>query len=429
MVLVGQRVRDLDVCAFGHGPLLPTPAAGYRPGGALDRSSRETTDAGDTEPRHNDGVAARILAACSLGGASHLNPLVPFLAAARGRGHETLVIGPPALGDMVRRTGFAFHAGGEPDEAQIAPIREQLPVVPREEASILGNRELFGRLATTAMLPAMTRLCDDWQPDLVLREPCEYASAVVACERGIPTAQVAIGLADVEAGSITYAAPALEARRDGLTDELRASPYLTRFPASVDPTAFATTARYHEHQADARGPLPDWWPGLDGPLVYLTFGTVLGHMSLAPGVFRAALDAVAGLPMRVLLTLGHRLDPDALGAIPANVQVKRWVDQADVFAVADLVVCHGGSGTTYGALAAGLPLVLVPIFADQFENATRVGAAGAAITVAGPDAIADAIRSVLAASAYRDRARAIAAEVAATPLPGEVLDEVLADAG
>jgi len=374
-------------------------------------------------------VPARILAACSLGGASHLNPLLPFLAAARARGCDTLVIGPPALGDMVERTGFAFHPGGEPDEAEIAPIREQLPIAPREEAAVLGNRELFGRLATTAMLPALRDLCDEWRPNLVLREPCEYASAVVAHERDIPTAQVAIGLADVEAGSITIAAPALEGHRAGLTDELRASPYLTRFPASVDPSAFAVTRRYHEPRDRVIAPLPDWWPQSDEVLVYLTFGTVLGHMSIAPSVFRAALDAVADLPARVLLTIGHRLDRAELGTVPRTVHVEQWVDQAAVFAVADVVVCHGGSGTTYGALADGLPLVLVPIFADQFENAKRVAAAGAAVSVDGPDAIADGIRAVLGTTSYRDRARLIGAEMAETPPIDDLLDEVLARVG
>jgi UDP:flavonoid glycosyltransferase YjiC (YdhE family) len=373
-------------------------------------------------------VPRRILAACSLGGASHLNPLVPLLTAARRRGHDTLVVGPRALGDMVERTGFSFHAGGEPPEAEIAPIREQLPVAPRAEAAVLGNRELFGRLATTAMLPAMRELCDTWRPDLVLRDPCEYASAVVAHGLGVPTVQVAISLADVEAGSIAIAAPALEAHRTGLTDELCASPFATRFPASVDPPAFDTTLRYHE-QLDGVTPLPDWWPRIDGPLVYLTFGTVLGHMSIAPDVFRAAITAVADLPVRVLLTVGHRLDPDDLGPVPRTVHVERWVDQADVFAVADLVVCHGGSGTTYGALATGLPLVLVPIFADQFENAKRVAASGAALTVDGPDAIADGIRAILASESYGARARAIADEVAATPSPDDVLDHVLAGDG
>ena len=100
-----------------------------------------------------------------------------------------------------------------------------------------------------------------------------------------------------------------------------------------------------------------------------------------------------------------------------------------MFDVADVVVCHGGSGTTYGALADGLPLVLVPIFADQFENAKRVTAVGAAITVEGPDAIADGIRAVLGSTSYRDRARAFATEMAETPSVDDVLDEVLARAG
>jgi UDP:flavonoid glycosyltransferase YjiC (YdhE family) len=374
-------------------------------------------------------VSARILAACSLGGASHLNPLVPFLAAARARGYETLVVGPPAMGDLVMRTGYAFCAGGEPDEAEIAPIREQLPVLPRDEASVLGNRELFGRLATTAMLRPMKMLFDEWRPDLVLRDPCEYASAVVARDRDIPTAHVAISLADVETGSISVASPALEEHSVGLTDALRAAPYLSRFPAPVDPSSFTTTHRYHEPFADSIAPLPSWWAGSDEPLVYLTFGTVLGHMSIAPGVFRAALDAVADLPQRVLLTIGHRLDPDVLGPAPGNVHVEPWVDQADVFPAADVVVCHAGSGTTYGALAAGLPLVLVPIFGDQFENARRVAAAGAAITVDGPDAIADGIAAVLGTDRFRDRACAIATEVEATALPGDLLEEVLVGVG
>ena len=96
------------------------------------------------------------------------------------------------------------------------------------------------------MVPAMEQTCADWVPDLVLRDPCEYASAVVAHRLRIPTAQVAISLADAEDESIAAAAPALEEHRRGLVGELRASPYLTRFPASLDPSPFPTTVRFHE---------------------------------------------------------------------------------------------------------------------------------------------------------------------------------------
>jgi UDP:flavonoid glycosyltransferase YjiC (YdhE family) len=375
----------------------------------------------------------RVLAACSLGGAGHLGPLVPLLEAARHRGDDVLVVGPPALSGMVAETGFAFRGGGEPPEEEVAPIRELLPVVPAAEASVLGNRELFGRLATTAMLAGMEAVCADWRPDLVLRDPAEYASAVVAHRLGIPTAQVAISLAQGEAGSIATASPALEAHRNGLTSELLASPYLTRFPASLDPSPFAATVRYRVDPPPA-APLPDWWPGRDGPLVYLTFGTVLGHMSGAAAAFRAGLEAVRGLDARVLLTVGRVFDRSALGAVPANVHVEAWVDQADVLELADLVVCHGGSGTAYGALAAGVPLVLVPQFADQFENSRRIADFGAGELVEtggllGPgDArrIAEAITLVLTSRSYANKARAVAAEMAVTPPVHEALTSVLA---
>jgi UDP:flavonoid glycosyltransferase YjiC (YdhE family) len=199
----------------------------------------------------------RILAACSLGGAGHLNPLLPLLAAARRRGDETLVVAPPAMQELVERAGYPFEPGGEPPETEVAPIRERLPVVPPLEASVLGNRELFVRLATTAMLPRMEQVCTEWSPDIVLRDPCEYASAVVAGRLGIATAQVAISVAEGEASSISVAAPALEEHRSGLVDELWASPYLTRFPTALDPSPFPTTIRFRE-PADVVEPLPDW---------------------------------------------------------------------------------------------------------------------------------------------------------------------------
>jgi UDP:flavonoid glycosyltransferase YjiC (YdhE family) len=369
----------------------------------------------------------RVLGACSLGGAGHLNPMAPVLDAARRRGHDVLVVAPPALREMVEAAGFAFHAGGEPDERDIAPIREQLPVVPPEEASILGNRELFGRLAAAAMLPATGDVCRTWRPDLVVRDPCEYASGVVAPALGIPTVQIAISVAEAEAGSIAAAAPALEEHRAGLVDELLRSPYLTRMPASLDPSPFPTTVRFHDPRPATAEPLPDWWGGRGGPLVYLTFGTVVGHLSTAASIYRSALDDVASLGTRVLLTVGRKLDPRSLGDVPANTHVERWVDHDRVVREADVVVCHGGSGTVYGSLDAGVPVVVAPVFGDQRENARRVARAGAGLAVdadagrSGGD-LAAAVRAVLEDPSYRRRAREIATEVAST----DTVDDVVA---
>jgi UDP:flavonoid glycosyltransferase YjiC (YdhE family) len=380
----------------------------------------------------------RVLAAVSLGGAGHLNPLLPFLRAARRRGHEVLVVGPAAMGDLVATTGFAFAAGGEPDESDVAPIRERLPLAEPAEGSVLGNRELFGRLAARALLPAMKGACEQWQPDVVLRDPCEHASASVARRLDLQVAAVAVSLAEAEWWSIVAAAPALEGLDPGLTDVERATRYLTRFPVELDPSPFPETVRFR-HERRALPALPDWWGGDRSPLVYVTFGTVLGHMTVATGVYRAALRALEGLRLRVLLTVGRRFDPRLLDPLPAGVHAERWVDQERVLPGAGAVVCHGGSGTVYGALAAGVPVVVVPVFADQFENGHRIAAAGAGVVVEvdggsreravderDAPRIRDAVEAVLTTPGYRARAQAIGAAMAAAPSAGEVLDALLA---
>lgn len=143
------------------------------------------------------------------------------------------------------------------------------------------------------------------------------------------------------------------------------------------------------------------------------------------------------MPNRVLLTVGRRLDPVALGALPPNVHVEPWVEQSDALAAAALVVCHGGSGTVFGALGAGLPVVVVPSFVDQLTNGRRVAAAGAALLVetaperakrrmiGEPDAplITAAATDALSRPGYRAAARRIGAEMAAAPC----IEDVLAD--
>lgn len=144
----------------------------------------------------------------------------------------------------------------------------------------------------------------------------------------------------------------------------------------------------------------------------------------------------------MLLTVGRKFDPSELGAVPENAHVERWVDQAEALVEADLVVCHGGSGTVLGALATGVPLVIMPLFADQFENAQRVATVGASRVVEaaskeprgsrspllGEDAlrIRQEIEAVFAQSSYRRQSRDISKEMATAPPIDDVLADLLA---
>ena len=86
---------------------------------------------------------------------------------------------------------------------------------------------------------------------------------------------------------------------------------------------------------------------------------------------------------RVLVTVGRHADPAELGALPPNVHVERWVAQASVMPHAAAMVAHGGAGTTLAALAAGVPLVMLPLSADQPINARHVAELGAGVALDG----------------------------------------------
>jgi MGT family glycosyltransferase len=136
-------------------------------------------------------------------------------------------------------------------------------------------------------------------------------------------------------------------------------------------------------------------------------------------ICRDTIETVADLPIRVLFTVGDQTDPDTLGPLPPSVHVERWVPQADVMPHAAAMVGHGGSGSTLMAMAAGVPLAVVPFFADQPMNAERIAELGAGIALPrGAAAIPElpgAIAALLHDGTYARRAGLVAADVAELP--------------
>jgi UDP:flavonoid glycosyltransferase YjiC (YdhE family) len=369
-------------------------------------------------------------------GAGHFNPLVPFIEGCRRGGHEVLVAGPPALADTVRRAGYPFRVGGAPPEDELARVWARVPTLSYEDAERLVVGDMFATLNVRAMLPGMRAAVREWRPDVIVREHAEFASLVAAEEAGVPHLQVGISLVATHMKVLSIAAEAVEEWRTGLTERIAQTPYLTLFPASLEDPGVAGPPRVHRFRdpaADAAGaPLPDWWAGDARPLVYVTFGSVTASEPTAAPIYGIALEAVADLPARVLLTTGATGDELGLEAPGAHVHVARWVPQADVLAHARVVVCHGGSGTTLGALAVGVPLVVTPLFADQPQNGRRVAAVGAGLVVephdegairsaVNPAALRDAIATVLADESFPQAASRIAAEIRELPPVDEAL--------
>ncbi len=349
----------------------------------------------------------RILFA-STQGAGHFGPLIPFIDAASRRGHEVLIVGPPTL----KARGYPFRAGATPPDEVLGPIWGRMPSLPPGQGDTIVVGIIFARLNVDAMLPALEEAIEEWRPDVIVRESAEFASATAAEQHGLPHARVATAVAMVEELALGIAGPVLDERRPGLAERVAASPYLTCWPGLIDPSPFGAV-RFRHPAADASGePIPDWWPGGERPLVYISFGSVAATFPPAVQVYASALEAVAELPIRVLLSTGG--NEVELGEVPPNVHVESWVSEPDVLPHAAAMVGHGGGGTTLSAMSAGCPLVTVPLFGDQPANGLRVAVAGAGV-VAPMLEIGRSIERVLERDSYRAAARRVAEEMRGLP--------------
>jgi MGT family glycosyltransferase len=163
----------------------------------------------------------------------------------------------------------------------------------------------------------------------------------------------------------------------------------------------------------------------DRPVVYATLGT---FSNTDTAVFRSILDGLAELPVTVVLTVGAGNDPAVLAPVPDNARVERYVPQADLLPHCALVVNHAGAGTVLGALAHGLPQLVLPQGADNFVTAERLVVAGAAAVLRPGEvtagAVRDAVATLLADGSYRMLAEEIADEIAALPAPKEIAAEL-----
>ena len=368
----------------------------------------------------------------------HIQPVLPLAAALRRGGHELLwATGPDAC---VRIAGLGIGtAPAGPTEADFTVARAEgqrrTAHLPPDERPNWLAPWLFGAARTGPMLRDLAPVVEEWQPDLVVHDQAEYAGAIAASAAGVP--HVTHGFGDVlpkqrvgrtgDDVADLWRGTGLEPRPyGGSYDHL----YLDLYPPSL-----ALAPR--DHIPDLQlirpvSPLPSTPPPLPAdlrhlagrPLVYATFGTVFNDARLLGSV----VDALASLPVSVLATVGPDKDPTTFGTQPEHVHVAQFVPQDDLLPHCAAVVSHGGSGTFLASLARGLPQVLLPQGADQFLNADAGERAGVAIVLRPneqqPDRVREAVAAALEDQGLRDRAGALAAEIAQMPSADEVVDRL-----
>jgi UDP:flavonoid glycosyltransferase YjiC (YdhE family) len=149
------------------------------------------------------------------------------------------------------------------------------------------------------------------------------------------------------------------------------------------------------------------------PTVLVSLSTV--RFKGLTDTWQRVLDAVDGLPARVIATTGPAVDPAEL-RVPGNVEVHRWVPHDEVMPRASVVVGHGGHGTTMAALAHDLPLLVLPVEpkTDQPYIGRRIEQVGAGRTLSrrsAPARIRAAIEELLADGPHRSVAARLGEQI------------------
>jgi len=134
------------------------------------------------------------------------------------------------------------------------------------------------------------------------------------------------------------------------------------------------------------------------------------------------IDALAPLPVRVLVTLGGSIAREDLTAA-INCEIVESAPHTIVMRQAALVITHGGHGTVMRALVSRIPTLVIPHGRDQNDNAVRVTARSAGLALP-PTASTAEIRAALArllddptfARAAAGLGEAVARDVARSPV-------------
>jgi UDP:flavonoid glycosyltransferase YjiC (YdhE family) len=372
----------------------------------------------------------------AFGDPGHAFPMLALGEALVARGHDVALQTWRRWEDAAVAAGMTFAPA---PEYQVFPTRER-PLKPYEAA---------------VRAAAQTRpVVRSFSPDVAVSDVLTPAPALAAELEGVPVATLVPHVhPDLAPGFPPYA---IGARRPRTALGRRAWQLTDRLVAQG-----LERGRREYNECRARlglGPLPwvhtgmsraltlvatlpqleyprDWpaWVRVVGPLIWEPPGArvdppagggpvVLVAPSTAQDpsqrLLRAALEGLAGEPVRIIATSNAR-EPSPPVAVPDNAVLVPWLSYSQTMPLCDLVVAHGGHGTLVRALACGCPVVLSPAGGDMAENAARVDWAGLGVRLprrfCTPGGVRLAVRRALARPSLRERARGVAAWIAANP--------------
>lgn len=178
------------------------------------------------------------------------------------------------------------------------------------------------------------------------------------------------------------------------------------------------------------GPTPEspaWLSELTRPAAYVSFGTI--PQFSRPAVLQSTMDTVSRVVAATVVTTGP--NPTSSLHVPGtSVFVEQYLSQSVVLPHMDVVVSHGGAGTTLGALMHGLPHVVLPQQPwSQQRNAERIAELGIGVHVGEQrtDQLRDAVAAVLTDPQYAEATARVRDTLLDLPSPDVVASQLVKD--
>jgi MGT family glycosyltransferase len=285
---------------------------------------------------------------------------------------------------------------------------------------------LFCPNISLAPLPGIPPLGPGFAPARNEQERAMHAEVARAC-----TAMFDSGLPSLNAARAALGLEPLEHLLDqfhSATVELLGTSRAFDFPCAVLPEK----VRYVGPQIADPHWAQSWtspWPASDQrPLVTVAFSTTFQNHA---GVLQKIIDALARLPVRVLVTLGGSIKANELQA-RSNCILVDSAPHSVVMRESAFVVTHGGHGTVMRAFLSGVPMLIIPHGRDQNDNAVRVTERGAGLALMPGASIEDicaASARLLDESSFSSAAKRLGDLVAAEARNSMIVQELETAAG
>jgi UDP:flavonoid glycosyltransferase YjiC (YdhE family) len=355
----------------------------------------------------------------------HLIPLLPLARAFRARGHCVAIMVPAACVPVVSDEDLHVLVAGADVPSVVAEVLRRTGEDVRGECS----REAVVQAFTTARIDMSVddsvAVATAWRPDLVVHDLMDYVGPFVAAVCNVERVSHTFG-ADVSADFVRIAE--VQAAAEYRTRGVRWRP--SRWVVDICPPDLQVDGwqmppgwlpmgpEAYQSPSTTRSKIPK--PFARKPGVLVTFGTVFGN----PEALAPIVQVLSSHDFALRVTLGPNQSRDEFSVGSEFVSFEEFMPYRELLEGVDVVVAHGGAGSNLGALALGLPLVLVPQGADQRGQAERVAAAGAGICIPGdefsPTRIAVAVNEIVHKSHYRAAAGKLARQIGDMPTPDDV---------